>query len=241
MQHSESTWQSPPADLRLNEREVHLWLLEADRSDPEQLGALSEPEQLRARRLVQARARSQYVAAQYGLRAILGRYLGVPAEQVDFVRNEAGKPFLHSRHDSGLRFNLSHSGPWALVAVTAGREIGVDIEVHRQLDALALAERFFAPEEITQLSSLPEPVRQTRFFELWTAKEALVKAMGIGLAGTIGRFTIRIDGHSAEWTDRHDPLASQNWALQPLQAPAGSSATVAIAGACPTVCYLRAP
>ena len=96
----------------------------------------------------------------------------------DFAFGEQGKPYLPER--PGLHFSLSHSGEYVLCAL-ADAEIGCDVETPRKVD-LALASRFFHPEEAARLFSLPERERGTAFLRLWTLKESYIKALGLGLA-----------------------------------------------------------
>ncbi|MFE0152156.1 4'-phosphopantetheinyl transferase family protein [Nonomuraea sp. NPDC059007] len=81
----------------------------------------------------------------------------------------------------GLDFNLSHSGEWALIAVAPeGRRVGVDVErISSDVDILELAARMYQPEEVERVRAAGAP----EFFRLWTAKEAYIKATGVGLAG----------------------------------------------------------
>ncbi|MFD9941927.1 4'-phosphopantetheinyl transferase family protein [Nonomuraea sp. NPDC059023] len=81
----------------------------------------------------------------------------------------------------GLDFNLSHSGEWALIAVAPeGRRVGVDVErISSDADILELAARMYQPEEVERVRAAGAP----EFFRLWTAKEAYIKATGVGLAG----------------------------------------------------------
>ncbi len=131
---------------------------------------------------------------QYGrapLRAVLAAYLGVVAEQVTLTHGEHGRPLLAVGLDPTLGFNWSHSGGHALVAV--GRHIapGIDLECLRpRTRALAIAERYFSTDEAAALAALPEAERSAAFLEVWTAKEAVLKALGRGLAFGLDRLSI---------------------------------------------------
>lgn len=102
--------------------------------------------------------------AQRALRRILSSYLDQAPEQICFEKNPHGK-LLHPK----IFFSLSHSHHLALIAISKAEPIGVDIEYLREVpNQLAIAKRFFSPCE--------DP--EKTFFEIWTAKEALVKAHG---------------------------------------------------------------
>jgi 4'-phosphopantetheinyl transferase len=121
---------------------------------------------------------------QFLVRLLLGSYLGLPGKDVSLVRSERGKPELPSAlAESGLSFNLSHSGDWLAIAVARDIPVGVDIECQRQLRRpIDLARRFFPLVEAEWLAGLEEPELSEAFIEQWTAREALVKATGSSLA-----------------------------------------------------------
>lgn len=116
------------------------------------------------------------------LRVLLAAYLHEDAAALAFALGAHGRPQLAKPHD--LDFNWSHSGARALVAVARELpQLGVDIErVRPRPNALALAQRFFARSEADWLASRSATTRTQDFLRLWTAKEAVVKAVGRGLA-----------------------------------------------------------
>lgn len=125
------------------------------------------------------------------LRRILAAYLGIDADQVGLVEGEHGRPRLDPAHGSPLDFNWSHSGDHALIAVARGISPGIDIERRRpQPRALPLARRFFDSDEADALAALPENARGAAFLELWTAKEAILKAHGRGIGYGLQRLRI---------------------------------------------------
>lgn len=112
---------------------------------------------------------------------ILGRYLGLPAEALDFGVHPGGKPFLRHPRQT-LEFNQSHSRGAALVAVAAGLAVGIDIEARRTVrDPLRLARRVMTGAEAALLAALRPDERAHRFLDLWTRMEARQKAVGRGI------------------------------------------------------------
>jgi len=107
----------------------------------------------------------------------------------------------HARHDQGedrASFSLSHTTGMVACAVTAGVDVGVDVEcVDRHVEMADIAARFFAPAEAAHLRQLDPEVQRNRFFDLWTLKEALVKALGTGMATSLAAlaFTVGADGN----------------------------------------------
>ena len=120
------------------------------------------------------------------VRSVLAGYLDAKPEALTFVHGVYGKPELES--GGRLRFNVSRSGSFGLLAVTRGREVGVDVEQIDPRRAVGpIADRLFDADEAAELRSLPEARRIRRFFELWTQKEAYAKALGVGLSVPLER------------------------------------------------------
>ncbi|MBN2432182.1 MAG: 4'-phosphopantetheinyl transferase superfamily protein [Acidobacteria bacterium] len=121
------------------------------------------------------------------VRAVLCVDHGFSNAQLVFDTDARGKPYLAGM--TGLHFNVSHSGEWVAVAISP-LPVGVDVEAVRGVD-LAVARRFFAPEEMAWLLSRT-PVEQAQaFYQLWTAKESVLKNLGQGLQLPLDRILIR--------------------------------------------------
>lgn len=143
---------------------------------------LDEDEQARGARFVFDCDRSRFVAGRAFLRMLLARYLGMPAGDIRFRYGAHGKPAL-AGDGRGLQFNLAHSGALAVCAVGRGcGEIGVDVEQARPMaDFESVSRAFLAPDEIARLSAIAGTLRLQAFYEAWTRKEAVLKALGCGL------------------------------------------------------------
>jgi len=172
--------------------EVHVWLSTAETAvDPAWLAAAREvmnaEERVRQDRFLFERNRRQFAVARVLVRQVLASYTGVPAHELRFVANQYGRPALV---DGGeIEFNLSHTDGLAALAVARTREIGVDVEdAERRARPEEVADHFFAPAEVAGLMALPEAARRARFFDLWTLKEAYIKARGMGLAIPLDAF-----------------------------------------------------
>jgi len=130
------------------------------------------------------------------LRAVLGRYLGRPAAAVQFTRrtDPNARPGLPPGARLRLDFSLSHAGDFAAVAVTRGIRVGVDVETPRpRLDPIAVARAHFAPSETAALEACAQARQAALFLRLWTAKEAVLKALGTGLAGSLSQTAFHLD------------------------------------------------
>jgi 4'-phosphopantetheinyl transferase len=155
--------------------------------DVEQLfGLLSGFEQIRAKRFIDARGYRQYVISRARMRQVLAHYTGVSAQEIHFTIVGDGKPaLLDRRHD--IFFNNTHSGGLGLIAVTRGREVGIDMERFRDIErARRVSERFFTPEEHTSLSTLDGDEMIRAFLAIWTSREAGTKARGASVWRGLG-------------------------------------------------------
>ena len=117
---------------------------------------------------------------------LLRRYLGLSEP---LVRAPSGKP----ENPGGLPFSLSHGGNLAVLAVSS-RAVGVDSEpLGRRIDP-AFYPRVLTPEEIEWLRS----TRDARFAVLWTRKESVMKACGLGLTLPPAAFSVLGDTTAPE-------------------------------------------
>jgi 4'-phosphopantetheinyl transferase len=173
--------------------EVHVWAGSLGCPGPvvQRLRALlSEDEQARADRYRFERDRSRYVVGRAQLRCLLSRYLTVAPAELHFEYGAYDKPALTG---CKLRFNLAHSGPVVLYALTCAGEVGVDVELEgTNLAGERLAERFFSATEVASLRSLPRSERPRAFLRCWTRKEAFVKARGDGLQLALDSFDVSL-------------------------------------------------
>ncbi len=156
-------------------------------------GLLSSDEIDRYQRYRVEKSRHQYLVTRALVRTALSRYLDVPPERLKFQASEHGKPFLAFPADCALRFNPSHTNGLAACAVTTGGDIGLDVEeIQPDFPTIGISERFFCEEERQSLAGVPTEERITRFYELWTLKEALLKGLGSGLSIPLTEFAVRL-------------------------------------------------
>lgn len=162
--------------------DCEVWHIELDAMDPSStsVAGLCGFEQERAGRFRFERDAARYVAAHWGLRLVLSEATGSDPTQIRLYADAAGKPHLAS--GQGIGFSLSHSAGTAVVAVSGSDDVGVDVELWRDLeDVDALAAAHLAPAEHQAWQALPAPQRQRAFITAWTRKEAALKALGTGL------------------------------------------------------------
>jgi 4'-phosphopantetheinyl transferase len=176
--------------LQLAEHDVDVWRIALDNQPPEAVRSmsrlLSADETERASRFFFERDRVRYIVGRAALRMVLGRYLGRRPKDLIFRYGANGKPSLVAGSGSPvIHFNVAHSEGLALFAFTRVGEVGIDLEWMRDLpDWEQVAEAAFSTHELAQLRACPPERRRDEFFRSWTRQEAVLKALGTGLANT---------------------------------------------------------
>jgi 4'-phosphopantetheinyl transferase len=184
---------------------------------------LTDAERSRARRFLRPLDGDRHTVAHGALRDILARYVGMPADRLEFDATKSGKPALT---DAGPHFSLSHSEGHALVAVSGARPVGVDLERMRDDDDLeAVARRVFTPAERTLLAGTDESARHELFFRVWTCKEACLKESGRGIEA-LGAVETSLAGDGA--LSARD--ANGHFAVTELRPAPGYAGAVAVRG-----------
>jgi len=123
----------------------------------------------------------------------------VTNHEVIYTYNAYGKPFL--AFDPQFSYNISHSGTWVVAIVGYKHWVGIDVEEIRPID-IDIAKRFFTLAEYNDLLSKGETDRIECFYELWTAKESFIKALGLGLSVPLDSFTMWKNGDVDQYTTR---------------------------------------
>lgn len=185
--------QTNPPDLE--NHAVHMWRLPLDLEEakPQKyFELLSDREREKARQFKFIKDRVCYVLARGSLRLLLGNYIDVAPDQIDFEYSQYGKPrFCNTKE---VDFNLSHSGNEIIIGFCKNMVIGVDIEqVKINFDIMDLAKNFFSNEEIKALSQFEEFERPQAFFRCWTRKESFIKAVGEGLSYPLDSFAVTME------------------------------------------------
>jgi len=218
--------------LRLEPDTVHIWgfNLEGEPAVVEHCRSLlPAQERHRADRFVFAHDRTRYTVAHGVLRHLLGRYCGSAPEALDFAASAAGKPILQG--EPAPHFNLTHSEDGALLGVSSSHELGIDLERMRaNIEALSISHHYFFGSEREQIAASATP--DTTFYRYWVAKEAVLKAQGIGLGFPLDRFRVVFSpGEEVARIDTFEPTAlSGDWTVRMLPSERGWLGAVAARG-----------
>lgn len=228
--------QQAPALIEMRPDEIHLWRVDLDSLealDSASRTPLSQDELARRARFHFERDRQRFGHARIALRNILSRYVHVSPGKIKFIYSSTGKPeILESQNSAGVRFNLSHSGSFAMVGLILGRRIGVDVEQYRNMEFLEIARRFFSEQEYRDLRALAPEELAPCFFSCWTRKEALLKALGEGIGALLGRISVTVThGEAPRLVEfAGDSGALRQWSLVDVNIRPNYAAAVAYEG-----------
>lgn len=185
--------------VQLAPDEAHVWFVRTEHvQDAAWLAfcerLLSADEAARSRRFVSESDRREFLIAHAFVRTVLSKYADVLPSAWRFAPDPKGRPAIVNAGSPPLEFNLSHTKGLAACVVARVREVGVDVEdLGRRTAAESVAGAYFSPDEVAALEAQPPDRRGERFLELWTLKEAYVKARGLGLALPLQRFSFRLE------------------------------------------------
>jgi 4'-phosphopantetheinyl transferase len=189
----ELAWPKLTEAVDLDADTLDVWAVRLDDARLSECAAtLSADELRRADAYLIDAPRRRFVATRAALRQLLGSYIAVPAHNVTIEVEENGKPWLADCGSTmDIRFNVAHSADLALLAFTRDREVGIDVERLRAVERCEqLALRYYHPEEIDEVLSAAADSRDERFLRCWTGKEAVVKALGSGIASGLALFRV---------------------------------------------------
>jgi len=164
--------------------------------------------------------RRRSLCVEYLLNQMITKYCSNIPTPVSLTYDEAGKPHIYCNNevfDSDsqkdiIHFSLSHSGEYVACMIDSA-PCGVDIEVHKEKDFSRIAKRICSEKELCQINS------STDFYNIWTLKESVLKATGLGLSLDMKSFEFSIDGDN-NWTSS---INGHKYTGKVLSSPAGYS------------------
>ncbi len=164
---------------------------------------LSPPELARHERLRVSRDRDEFAIAHALLRTTLSEFGPLAPAEWRFDAGVNGKPEIAlGQIAAPLSFNLSHAHGLVACVVASGASVGIDVErTTRSANWDAIARHYFAAGELAQIDAAPPDQRAAVFFELWTLKEAFLKALGVGLSQPLSASSfVLYDAEAISWT-----------------------------------------
>jgi 4'-phosphopantetheinyl transferase len=168
--------------------------------------------------------------ARATLREVLGRCVGRPAGELVFSYGSNGKPSLDE--PASIHFNLAHSGPLALIAISSQGGVGIDVELAAAGVARSeSADWLLSEEEIASLRALSPAAEDGAFIAWWTRKEAYVKALGGGLSIALTSFSVSfLPGSAPELRSADGERRLEGWSIFDLHATPGYGAAIVLEG-----------
>jgi 4'-phosphopantetheinyl transferase len=228
-------WGLAPVNNELGADDVHVWRASLDQPADviaKLTSLLSSDECQRAERFHRPTDRRRFIAGRGILRKIISAYLALAPDEVQFVYNEYGKPFISDDQNPGaLGFNLSHSSGMALYAVVRGRRAGIDVEyVREDFATIEVAERFFSKDEFEALKATPNDWRTEAFFNCWSRKESYIKAIGMGVSYPLDGFTVSLasDAVPELLKVNADATEAARWKMYKLDVAEGYAAALIV-------------
>ena len=179
---------SKGSDMSANE--VHVWyasLRQAPTVVSQLRRTLTPEDWIKVERKQDPNQQNEFIVTRALLRMLIGHYTGLLPNEIRFCHGPNGKPSVQEDPSSRMvKFSLSHSAGMLACAFAAMREIGIDLEGLRPVPiAEKFARRFFDNDDQLFIARLGEPLRSQVFYEIWTRKEAQLKAMGQGVRGLL--------------------------------------------------------
>ncbi len=200
---------------------IHIWITDIDEIvDPYlldiYLALLSVDEVSRYERFRFDKDKKQFLVSHALVRSVLANYVEIAAKDLQFVRLESGKPEVVNEDGEYLpvKFNLSHSGRYAVVIVTNDIDCGVDIEmIDQNRSIMDIAENCFSCSEMIDLQSKDGAEQKKRFYTYWTLKEAYIKARGETLASALNKISFDLHHQNQIYAD-FSKLSSDEFILE---------------------------
>jgi len=196
------------------------------------LQTLSADEVRRSQKIMRREDYAEFITAHGVLRHILSRYCGVRAVDLRFLRGATGKPFIERSISLGIypHFNMAHSAGRMLLAIHGSGDVGIDLECEQDsLDPVTIAARYLTKAELKEILASPDRKRRAVFLRSWVAKEAVLKACGVGLGYSLDRVELcwASHGNSAAATLLDSAHGETDWTVCLLTCEPGWHAAVA--------------
>jgi 4'-phosphopantetheinyl transferase len=210
-------------EIELSDEKIYVYLLQLSLFDYSELFCyLSEDERIRADRLKIDEKKKQFVITRGALKKLLSNSLDKPGENIEISYGEYKKPFIKEKiNNKTVEFNVSHSGDYALIAITLKNKVGIDIEkINYDIDYSSLSNRFFSQQENKELLNIDKSKQLEVFYRVWARKESFIKAIGKGVAFGLDNFSVSIDEVNNTQIKIHSSnLSNEYWYCYDLMEP----------------------
>ena len=199
---------------------------------------ISAEERSQANKYYTSNLSDLYIISHGILRCILSYYTKQLPQEIEFIHNKYGKPFLKNHN---FQFNMSHSNDIVNYIIALDHKVGIDIEVHNNtLDIQEFSDLVFTPAEREFFTILEAKERLKFFYNLWTKKESLIKACGQGLSYPLNTIeAMTLSSGEKIFLDNEDNKLKQEWYYFPLEVVSNYSGSIAIEHRINQIIYLE--
>lgn len=219
----------------LSENNLHIWSFKIPLSEGKITHyneLLSEDERERSQRFHFQKDRNEFVCCRGFLRESLSKYLMLSPAEIAFDYGKNGKPELSDNMGPNkIKFNLSHSKGYSLLAITKSCELGIDLEFKKSIpEMFDIAKELYTENENFILKN-SELESTNVFFTFWTRKEAIIKAVGQGLSAPLKMIDVSDSSNIiVDNTYKSESLEFEGCSVRDLISPTGYAAAVAFWG-----------
>lgn len=174
--------------INISDNEIHIWKNSLFSQDID-YSILTKQELYYAEKYPTTEQRRKYYYTRSLLKQILSKYIGISPEEITFVHNINGKPFLCC--EKNIYFNLSHTREHFCLAIGCTDEIGIDIEAKPKSHTMQELMDYFLTdsEKIDVVENYPE-ILESKLLRMWTQKEAITKALGLTLESSLKHISL---------------------------------------------------
>lgn len=131
------------------------------------------------------------------------------------------------RPPTPCRISVSHTPGLAMLAV-APFPVGIDVEAHRSVPVANITGQVLTPRERRTVLAEPDgPARTEAFLRCWTRKEAVLKAVGIGIVADLTTLESRPEVPGPTRVTTGTPAPRTDWWVTEVSVPEGWTASVA--------------
>lgn len=160
------------------------------------------------------RRRREFIVGHGLARRALANQLDCAPQEIQFEVAAQGRLVFRAPGASDrLHFNITHTADYVGCATCLDYAVGIDVErLESRVSTIEIASRFFSTAESEALKCLGETARMQEFFTLWTIKESLAKAYGLGLAAPLESSEIRVSAESGiDAVTTYPPFSAGAW------------------------------
>ncbi|KTC66054.1 phosphopantetheinyl transferase (plasmid) [Legionella adelaidensis] len=225
-----------PSAFSLNPQRIDIWRFSLAELPSQALIVLNNEERDRAKRFHFKHHQRRFIVSRSMLRAILSKYLNLLPSEVIFEYNLHGKPAV--KNSPFIQFNLTHSKDLALLAVGKDFPLGIDIEYFSPRPYLGIARNIFSAKETLAIEKENQILQPLSFFHIWTQKEALIKACGLGLSYPTEQFDLpHLPGEEILLID---PKFNLSWKIKTFMPESACSGAICYNPAVERIDYFKA-